>query len=62
MSAYSITAFTDFCQALLVGFTGCMVAVILETAMIAEFVTGTRTSAVGQKVAIFAIFLYATVR
>ncbi|RDW61604.1 MFS sugar transporter [Coleophoma crateriformis] len=44
--------------ALITGFTGCMVAVIVETVMIAEFVTGPKTSAGGQKVAILAIFFF----
>ncbi|KXJ85143.1 general substrate transporter [Microdochium bolleyi] len=47
---------------LLIGFSGCLVALILETTMIAEFVTGTASlseaASAGQRVAIFAIFLF----
>ncbi|KAH7014178.1 general substrate transporter, partial [Microdochium trichocladiopsis] len=47
---------------LLIGFTGCLIALILETAMVAEYVTGeaslSAAAAAGQKVAIFAIFLF----
>lgn len=39
------------------GFTGCLIALIIETAMIAEFVNVPSPSVAGQKVAIFAIFL-----
>jgi MFS family permease len=42
---------------LLTGFTGCMVALIIETAMIAEYVSVPVPNVAGQKVAIFAIFL-----
>jgi hypothetical protein len=44
-------------QALITGFSGCLVALIIETAMIAEFVVSDHPSEAGQKVAIFAIFL-----
>ncbi|KXJ87542.1 general substrate transporter [Microdochium bolleyi] len=47
---------------LLTGFIGCLIALILETAMVAEYVTGasslSEAAAAGQKVAIFAIFLF----
>lgn len=46
-------------QALLTGFIGCLVALIIETAMIAEFVVkDSAASVAGQKAAIFAIFLF----
>ena len=52
-------AFADrVIQSLLTGFSGCLVALIIETAMIAEFVTGSHESLAGRRVAIFAIFLY----
>ncbi|KAF1991014.1 MFS sugar transporter [Aulographum hederae CBS 113979] len=45
--------------ALLIGFTGCMAALILETAMIATYVTGSQTTNLaGQRVALFAIFFF----
>ncbi|KAF2092538.1 sugar transporter family protein [Rhizodiscina lignyota] len=42
---------------LLIGFTGCLIALILETAMVGEFVEA-HPNAAGQKVAVFAIFFY----
>lgn len=47
-------------KALLTGFGGCLVALVIETAMIAEFVTSSHPEPAGQKVAIFAIFLLVT--
>ncbi|KAH8655397.1 general substrate transporter, partial [Xylariales sp. PMI_506] len=44
--------------ALITGFTGCLLALILETVMIAEFVVSDHPSAAGQKVATFAIFFF----
>lgn len=44
-------------KALLTGFTGCLVGLIVETAMIAEFVTGAHPAKGGQDGAIFATFL-----
>ncbi|KAH6662489.1 general substrate transporter [Halenospora varia] len=44
--------------ALITGLSGCLVALILETAMIAEFVTGSHPSDAGKRVAVFAIMLY----
>jgi hypothetical protein len=44
-------------QALLTGFTGCMVALIIETAMIAKYVEVPVPNSAGQKVAVFAIML-----
>ncbi|KAF2405496.1 general substrate transporter [Trichodelitschia bisporula] len=44
--------------ALLTGFIGCLVALIIETAMIAKFVQVPEPSPAGQKVAIFAIFFF----
>ncbi|KAF2802930.1 general substrate transporter [Mytilinidion resinicola] len=44
--------------ALLTGFSGCLVAVVLETAMVGRFVTSSTPNKDGQKVAIFAIMFF----
>jgi hypothetical protein len=41
----------------MVGFSGCLVGLILETVMLAEFVVSDTPSVAGQRVAVFAIFL-----
>jgi hypothetical protein len=45
-------------QALITGFTGVLVALIIETAMIAEYVDVPEPNKAGQKVAIFAIMFF----
>lgn len=45
-------------QALLTGFTGCLVALIIEIAMLAEYVTVANPSQAGAKVAVFAIMFF----
>jgi hypothetical protein len=44
-------------QALLVGFSGVMICVVVEAAMIGAFVEGGSASIAGQKVAIVAIMM-----
>lgn len=43
---------------LLTGFTGCMVALIIETAMIAEYVSVPVPNKAGEKVAVFALMFF----
>jgi hypothetical protein len=45
-------------QSLIIGFSGCCVAVALETAMIASYVEVPHPSAAGQKVAVFALMFF----
>jgi hypothetical protein len=45
-------------QALLTGFTGCMICVVVEAAMIGRFIEGNSHSIAGQKVAIVAVMMY----
>jgi hypothetical protein len=54
-----ITSLLTF-QALLIGFSGVMICVIVEAAMIGAFVEGGSVSLAGQKVAIVAIMMYVT--
>ena len=49
---------TNCLQALLTGFSGCLVALIIETAMLAEYVTVAHPSKAGAKVAVFAIMFF----
>ncbi|KAK0392586.1 hypothetical protein NLU13_2081 [Sarocladium strictum] len=44
--------------ALITGFSGCLLALTLEIAMVAEFVVSEHPNEAGQKVAIFAIFFF----
>jgi len=45
-------------QALLTGFSGCLVALILEIAMLAEFVAVPSPNLAGSRVAVFAIMFF----
>ncbi|KAL0929487.1 uncharacterized protein CTRU02_215653 [Colletotrichum truncatum] len=42
---------------LIIGFAGCLIAISIETAMIAEFIEGPIKSATGQRIALVAIFV-----
>ena len=48
----------DLLQALLTGFSGCLVALIIEIAMLAEYVTVANPNQAGAKVAVFAIMFF----